>query len=42
VDLTDISHSMSHWEMVAPLLGLSANDVSDIKETHPCKPELQR
>ena len=41
-DLYEIASHMLNWEEISALLGLTATDISDIKDMHPNKPALQR
>ena len=41
-DLYEIARHMLNWEEISALLGLTATDISDMKDMHPNKPALQR
>ena len=42
IHLVTIAEQLINWEEVSPFLGLSAINISDIKESYPQKPGLQR
>ena len=41
-DLYEIARHMFNWEEISALLGLTATDISDMKDMYPNKPELRR